>query len=119
VLTEVEIERIVKRIIDGYAPLVVGLFGSYAIGTAHEGSDLDLFVIKQSLERPAARRRTIQRLLFGVMHKVDTPVFTPTEFEEGAYDEHMLHWVIVRQARLYYWSEEASSQVPSLRAACP
>ena len=76
-LTEAEIERIAKRIIDGYAPLVVGLFGSYAIGAAHDCSDLDLFVIKQTVERPAARRRAVQRLLFGVMHKVDTHVFTP------------------------------------------
>jgi predicted nucleotidyltransferase len=115
-LTEAEIDRIAKRIIEGYAPLVVGLFGSYAIGAAREGSDLDLFVIKQTLERPVARRRAVQRLLFGVMHKVDTPVFTPAEFEEGAYDEHMFQWVIARQARLYCWSAEASRQVPSLTA---
>ncbi|BFU91263.1 MAG: hypothetical protein NTAFB01_24500 [Nitrospira sp.] len=115
-LTEEDITRITSRIVHGYGPLVVGIFGSYAIDTAHDGSDLDLFVIKQTSERSAARRRAIQRLLFGVFHPLDVHVFTSEEFEETAYEELSFTWVIARQARLYHWSAEARQRVPSLFA---
>ena len=79
-LTDEDIARIADRIARGYAPLVVGAFGSYAIGTARPQSDLDLFVIKQTNDAPLVRRRAVQRLLFGVLHPLDIHVFTPTEF---------------------------------------
>jgi predicted nucleotidyltransferase len=113
-LTENDIAQISRRIVEAYAPLVVGTFGSYAIGAAHSASDLDLFVIKQTAENPAARARTVQRLLFGVLHPLDLHVFTPQEFEETVYEELSFTWVIVRQARLYHCTEEAKRLVPSL-----
>lgn len=115
-LTENDIVRISRRIVDAYAPLAVGTFGSYAVGLATDHSDLDLFVIKQTSEPPARRVRAIQRLLFGVMHPIDVHVFTPAEFEETAYELLSFIWVIARQARLYHWTEAANTLVPSLAA---
>jgi predicted nucleotidyltransferase len=101
------------------APLAVGVFGSYAVGTAQTRSDLDLFVIKDSAQRPTARRMAIRRVLFGVLHPIDVHVFTPAEFEDEAYETLSFAWVIARQARLYHWTEEAKQRVPSLFAhAC-
>ena len=37
------------------------------------------------------------------MHALDVHLFTPEEFEADAPDELSLAWIIVRQARLYYW----------------
>jgi predicted nucleotidyltransferase len=113
-LTEDDIARISHRIIRAYAPLVVGTFGSYAIGSAHDHSDLDLFVIKQTPENPAARTRVVQRLLFGTFYPLDVHVFTPEEFEDTVYEELSFTWVIARQARLYHWTDEAKRLVPSL-----
>jgi predicted nucleotidyltransferase len=115
-LTENDIAQIVRRVAEGYAPLAVGTFGSYAVGRARDRSDLDLFVIKRSAQPPKARARAVQRLLFGVLHPVDVHVFTPGEFEDSVYEELSFTWVIVRQARLYHWSEEAGRLVPSLLA---
>gem|GEM_PF-6090726 len=70
-----------------YAPLIVGTFGSYAVGTARDRSDLDLFVIKETPESPAARARAVQRLLFGILQPLDVHVFTPEEFEDTVYEE--------------------------------
>ena len=70
-LSNDDIARIADRIVARQAPLVVGTFGSYAIGTARAGSDLDLFVIKDGAERPVARRRAIERTLFSVLHPLD------------------------------------------------
>jgi predicted nucleotidyltransferase len=116
-LTDGDISRIARRIADGYGPLVVGTFGSYAIGTPKPRSDLDLFVIKDTPERPPARRKVIHRLLFGVMHPVDAHVFTPEEFEDTVNEVLSFTWVIARQARIYHWGAGAERAAPSL-AAC-
>jgi predicted nucleotidyltransferase len=113
-LSDGDISRIVDRIVARQAPLVVGTFGSYAVGTARAGSDLDLFVIKDGAERPLARRHAIERILFSVLHPLDIHVFTPEEFEETAYEALSFAWVIVRQARIYHATEEARRRVRSL-----
>jgi uncharacterized protein len=103
-LTEADIARIVARIVRGYAPEVVGLFGSYALGTAGPKSDLDVFVVKRSPAGPPAdRARDVRRLLFGVMHHVDVHVFTPEEFAGAAQQEpYSFPWVVARQAKVLY-----------------
>lgn len=121
-LTENDIQRIVGRVVSGYGPLVVGTFGSYAVGTARASSDLDLFVVKATRESAGARRRAVGRLLFGVMHPLDLHVFTPEQFQ-ATVDEYLsFEWVIARQARIYHWSQDADRLVPSLvprRLAAP
>jgi predicted nucleotidyltransferase len=47
-LTQKEIETIVKEIASTYQPEKIYLFGSYAIGKAHSNIDVDLFVIKKT-----------------------------------------------------------------------
>ena len=116
VLTENDIIQIARRIHESYAPLVVGIFGSYAVGSARSASDLDLFVIKETADLPVARARAVRRILFGVLYPVDIHVFSPGEFEESAYEELSFAWLIARQARLYHWATEAGQAVPSLRA---
>lgn len=111
-LTENDITRIALRIVEAYAPLALGTFGSYAIGSPRNRSDLDLFVIKGAHEPCTAR--AVKRLLFGVIHPVDVHVFTAEEFEDTVYEELSFTWVIVRQARLYHWAEQAKKLVPSL-----
>lgn len=113
-LSEGDIARIARRIVDGYGPLVVGTFGSYAIGTQKSRSDLDLFVIKHTPELPLVRRKAISRLLFGVLHPIDAHVFTPEEFEGTVGEVLSFTWVIARQARIYYWREGAERATPSL-----
>jgi predicted nucleotidyltransferase len=113
-LTENDIARIARRIAAAHAPLAVGIFGSYAIGTAHEGSDLDLFVIREPSAARPLNAQAIHRLLFGVLHPIDAHVFTPREFEDTVYEEQSFTWIIVRQARLYHWLDAAREVVPSL-----
>ncbi len=50
-ITEEQIQAIVRRIVEGYQPDRIILFGSYAYGTPTEDSDLDLLVIKANDER--------------------------------------------------------------------
>ena len=113
-LTEGDIQQIVARIVSGYSPPAVAIFGSYAIGTATERSDLDILVIKATGHPWRGRAHQVRRLLFGVLSPLDVCVFTPEEFEEDVEEELSFGWVIVRQARVYHWTEAAARLVPTL-----
>jgi len=113
-LTETDIARIAGRVAAAYRPVAVGIFGSYATGTATGRSDLDLFVIRKPGPAFPADSFAVRRLLFDVLHPIDVQVFDPAEFEESAYEDQSFTWVIVRQARLYHWDAEAGRAVPSL-----
>jgi predicted nucleotidyltransferase len=115
-LSEAEIARIARRIVERIAPLAVGVFGSYGVGTAKPGSDLDLVVIGGTkLIPPSQRRRAVLAALRGIFHPVDAHVFTPEEFETEAQEYLSFAWVIARQVRLYYALPDALDRVPSLR----
>jgi predicted nucleotidyltransferase len=119
-LSEHDIARIGQRIARGYGPLVVGVFGSYAIGTAHERSDLDVFVVKRTPEPRQARRYHVLRHLVGVLHPLDVHVFTPEELEEEAREKLSFAWIVVRQARILHPTrEEAMALVPALAMGAP
>jgi len=78
-----KIADIVAKIVSGYNPDKIILFGSYATGKPTEDSDLDLLVIKASeLPRP---QRTVQvrKMLYGEMIPIDLIVYTPQEVAES------------------------------------
>ena len=57
------IEDIVKKIVAGYSPQKIILFGSFAYGTPAEDSDVDLLIIKDTDKRPIERWMEVKRLL--------------------------------------------------------
>ncbi len=116
-LTDADIQRLADRIAAGFAPLVVGTFGSYAVGRATARSDLDLFVIVSPAAAVANPARAVRRHLFGVLHPLDIHVFTPAEFNDEVDSALSFTWVIARQARLYHVAPGALDLVPSLAAS--
>jgi predicted nucleotidyltransferase len=85
-LTETDIARIAGQVAAAYRPVAVGIFGSYATGTATGRSDPDLFVIRKPGTAFPADTFAVRRLLFDVLHPIDVQVFDPAEFEETAYE---------------------------------
>ncbi len=79
-ITEEQIQAVVRRIVEGYAPDRIILFGSYAYGEPTEDSDLDLLVVKSGLG-PTRQERAlaVRRLVRGVGVPMDILVRTPTE----------------------------------------
>lgn len=116
-LTETDIARIAERVAAAYRPVAVGIFGSYATGTATGRSDLDLFVIRKPGMAFPADIFAVRRLIFDVIHPVDVQVFNPAEFEESAREYQSFTWIIARQARIYHWAADAEGLVPSLASA--
>jgi len=83
-LDQSEIQEIVHRIVAAYSPQRIILFGSYAYGTPDEESDLDLFIIKESNERPLDRWMRVKRLVRDRYRPVAVSplVYTPQEVQE-------------------------------------
>ncbi len=78
------IQRMVARLIAGYTPQRVVLFGSYAYGNPRPDSDVDLLIVKETSARFIDRWVTVHRILSG-SHRllaVTTLVLTPDELEK-------------------------------------
>ena len=60
---QVILDAIVKKIVTGYSPRKIILFGSYAYGIPTEDSDIDLLIIKETDKRPIDRWMAVKRLL--------------------------------------------------------
>ncbi|MFQ5613767.1 MAG: nucleotidyltransferase domain-containing protein [Anaerolineae bacterium] len=70
-----------KKLIAGYAPQKVILFGSYAHGKPRPGSDIDLLIIKDTSDRLIDRWVEVRRVLSDPGRKLplETLVLTPQE----------------------------------------
>jgi len=81
---EQTIQNILERLLTGYAPQKVILFGSYAYGNPRRDSDIDLLVIKETSERFIDRWVTARRLLTDPSRRLPLQVIvlTPQELSE-------------------------------------
>lgn len=73
------LESVVEKLVKGYDPDRVILFGSRAVGHAAADSDFDLLVVKQTNLRPIDRRIEVERLLIDRSVPLDLLVYTPSE----------------------------------------
>jgi len=91
------ISRVVQQIVEQFRPQKVILFGSYAYGEPHEGSDLDLLVVTP---KPPSREEA-WKVTYELGKHLPIPLqiffMSPEEFEETkdvvgglAYPAH--HW---------------------------
>lgn len=73
------VEQITQRLIEGYAPERILLYGSRARGVHRPDSDIDILVIKDTTDAPIARRIAVERLLQDRAVALDIEVYTPRE----------------------------------------
>lgn len=99
-----EIRRIVDRIVAGYEPERVILFGSWAEGRARDDSDVDLLVVKKTRDRPLDRVVQVRRAFRDPARSigVDVLVLTPGEMERALQDGHSLVTRAVRRGVVLY-----------------
>ncbi len=97
-----KISEVIKKIVAGYNPEKIILFGSYAIGNQDENSDLDLFVIKDSdLPRPQ-RTFFVRKILLGTGIPIDIIVYTPSEIEKSKDDKHGFVYQVLNYGKTLY-----------------
>ena len=78
------IRQLVEKIVSGYSPQKIILFGSYAYGNPTSGSDIDLLIIKNTDKRPMDRWMEVKRLLRDPDRNIAVSplVYTEREIEE-------------------------------------
>ena len=74
-----KIRGMVQRIVDGFDPEKIILFGSHARGEANADSDVDLLVIKQVVGSKRKERVKIGVAVHGIGVAKDIVVATPEE----------------------------------------
>ncbi len=101
---EQEIERIVQRIVEGYRPLKVILFGSYAYGEPGVDSDVDLLIVKETPDRFIDRWVTIRELIADPKRRipVEPIVITPEELAHRLRGGDQFIEEIVSQGKVLY-----------------
>ncbi len=81
-LYQKEIKKIAQQIVKKYKPEKIILFGSFAWGKPTKDSDVDLFVIKDTLKFPRERQLFLRRILFGSGVPLDLLAYTPREVKK-------------------------------------
>jgi HEPN domain-containing protein/predicted nucleotidyltransferase len=73
------LNAVIERLVTGYQPERILLFGSRATGAAGDESDIDLLVVKDTNAPPRERRAEVERLLADRALPLDICVYTPAE----------------------------------------
>ncbi len=73
------LDVLVDRLVHGYDPDRIILFGSHASGRSREDSDIDLIIVKETNRRPLDRRVEAHRLVADLGVPIDIRVYTPAE----------------------------------------
>jgi predicted nucleotidyltransferase len=102
IANEMDIRWITERIVALCNPTQVYLFGSYAKGTQHDGSDLDfLIVVPSSLPR-LHRGKELKAALSNFPYRFDLLFFTPQELEEELKDAYSFVSAVMTNGRLVH-----------------
>jgi HEPN domain-containing protein/predicted nucleotidyltransferase len=114
------LDAIIERLIAGYDPDRIILFGSHASGNADEESDIDLLLVKETDRRPIERRIEVERLLADRQVPLDVHVYTPREMWDLYAAGSPLIEAVVESGRVLYmrkataaWFADAQEEVES------
>lgn len=113
IANEMDIRRIVERAIALCNPDCVYLFGSYAKGTVHAGSDIDLLIVAPSALPRQHRGKQLKAALTTFPFRFDLLFFTPLELEDEMNDPFSFVSSIIASGRLMYQKVELTSSTSS------
>ncbi len=80
-VSEETLNEVKRRLVDGFHPDKIILFGSQARGTADDRSDVDILVICEISNGRRSLTLAMDRALWGLRLARDIVVLTPEEFE--------------------------------------
>ena len=102
-LTDQAIKNAVRRVVEAaHAPLKVILFGSYARGSATEGSDLDLLVVERDVPDMGAEMIRLGDALIHLDVGIDLLVYSEDEFNKRQHwCSTPVYWA-VREGKVLY-----------------
>ena len=101
-VSNIELENVVSRIVDFYQPEKIILFGSYALGNADENSDLDFLLIKETNEHPFNRTAGIRMALRDLLLPMDILVYTPSEIDKDKEQKFSFIYNVLKSGKTLY-----------------
>lgn len=111
-VTQQQIDEIVRILVHECQPEKIILFGSYAHGTANEDSDLDLAIVKETdlpkFKRPIEFQKALRSGGRKWFFPMDIVVYIPEEMEDWQTDPYSLvHEILVTGKTLYESAQPA------------
>lgn len=101
-ISQKQIDEIVNKIVEGYQPEKIMLFGSYAHNKQNEDSDLDLFIIKDTEKPFFERLRNVRRLLAKTKLPYDILVYTNKEYNEKKQWINHIAYIVSKEGKVVY-----------------
>ena len=102
-ITQEQIQQLVKEIAEGYQPEKIYLFGSYANGTPTKDSDIDLFIVKDTNENKTNRTVQLLSLIKNYPNVgCDFIIYTPLELEKSSQSFLNIGKEAVKTGKLLY-----------------
>ncbi|MBI4769160.1 MAG: nucleotidyltransferase domain-containing protein [Chloroflexi bacterium] len=74
-----QLDQIIRRIVEAYAPDKIILYGSYAYGTPGPESDFDLLIVKETAEPPRDRRFAVRKAVWPLPTTIPVEPLVVTE----------------------------------------
>jgi len=96
-----KLERLVRRIVEALDPIKVMLFGSWAKGTQHDLSDVDLVIIKED-NRPFVDRLREPMYLNDTDLILEVLVYTPEEWQRMLDEKRDFICTIAAEGKVLY-----------------
>lgn len=96
------LDAVVERIVSGFDPVKIILFGSYARGTPRRWSDLDIMVLLDRVDDHGRDSVAIRRALSDVRFPKDVVVTTLAEFERMSKDTGYIHYYAHKEGKILY-----------------
>jgi len=105
------VQRVVKRLVRAFRPERIVLFGSWAKGTTHDRSDIDVLVIADLAGNPALHKRRARQLAGDSFPPMDFVFATPTEVAAaGAAKSLFLLSILGTGTTLYVRSHDVNNR---------
>lgn len=101
-VTQEILTEITRRIVLALHPQKIILFGSFAYGHPTPDSDVDLFVVLETNQKPVDRQVTVARLIRPRPFPIDIVVRTPQEMEEAQHNQDPLIREILDRGKVLY-----------------
>ena len=104
-LTEVALKeglsKVIRQIVEQFYPQRIVLFGSYAYGEPHEGSDLDLLVVMETEENPL---HAAARIAASIEHPfpLDILVIRPSDLEVSLEQGNVFETEVIKKGITLY-----------------
>ncbi|MEA3399952.1 MAG: nucleotidyltransferase domain-containing protein [Armatimonadota bacterium] len=97
-----QVQEVVDRIVEGYDPEKIIIFGSFARGTWTEDSDLDLLVIKDTDARWLDRVVEVSGFCTPRLLSMDIIVSTPREVRDALPHSELFMREVMREGVVAY-----------------